>query len=104
MHDYEEVVIVQASVQEHGVNIEDQANYPMEEDNNVDNTFEEDGENRLLEDKFNNVGMDDDGNQYEGGYDIHVLERGSQPLYEGLETSLLSAILLVVNLKVVNGL
>ena len=48
--------------------------------------------------------MDDDGNQYVRGYDIPVLEGTSQPLYEGSETSLLSAVLLLVNLKVVNGL
>ena len=48
--------------------------------------------------------MDGHGNQYVGGYDIHVLERESQPLYEGSEASLLSDILNLVNLKVVNGL
>lgn len=73
--DEEEVVVVQAHIQEHGANIEDQANDPMEEYNDVDNTIEEDRTNRLIHDTFNNVGMDDDGNQYVGGYDIAVLER-----------------------------
>ena len=62
MIDEEEVVVAQAPVQEHGVNIEDQANDPMEEYNNVDNTVEEDRINILIQETFNNVGMDDDGN------------------------------------------
>jgi len=45
--DEEEVFVLQEPIQEHGViNIEDQANDPMEEDNNVDNIVEEDGTNR----------------------------------------------------------
>jgi len=65
------------------VNIEDQTNDHMEEDNDVDNTSEEDGTSRLIQETFSNVGMDDDGNRYDGAYDIHVLERASQPIYEG---------------------
>ena len=76
----------------------------MEEDNDVDNTIEEDGTNRLIQETFNNVGMDDDDNQYVGGYDIPLLERESQPLYEGSKTSILFDVLLLFNLKVVNGL
>ena len=60
--DEEEVVVVQASVQENGaINIEYQDNNPME-GNDVDNIVEEDGTNRLIQDTFNNVGMDDDEN------------------------------------------
>jgi len=62
------VVVIQAPVQEHGANIGDKANDPMEEDNDVDNTVEEDGTNRLIYETFNNVGMDHDGNQYDGAY------------------------------------
>jgi hypothetical protein len=76
----------------------------MEEDNDVDNIVEEDGTNGLIQYTFDNVGMDDDGNQYVSGYDIPVLERASKPLYEGLETSLLYVVLLLVNLNAVNGL
>jgi hypothetical protein len=47
--------------------------------------------------------MDDDGNQCDGFFDIHVLEKEIQPLYEGSKTILLSSILLLVNLKVMNG-
>ena len=56
------MVVVQAYVQEHGANIEDQANDPMEEDNDVDNIVEEGGANILIHETFNNFGMDDDGN------------------------------------------
>ncbi len=55
------MVVVQAPVQEHRViNIEDQANDPTEEDNDVDNIVEEDETNRLIQEAFNNVGMDAD--------------------------------------------
>ena len=48
--------------------------------------------------------MDDDDDQLDGVFDIHVLKKASQPLYEDSKTSLLSTILLLVNLKVMNGL
>ena len=47
--------------------------------------------------------MDDDGNQFDGAYDILVLHRESEPFNEGSETSILFDILLLVNLKVVDG-
>ena len=50
------MVVVHAPIQEHGANIEDQANDRMEVYNDADNTVEEDGANRLIEDTFNNVG------------------------------------------------
>jgi hypothetical protein len=99
----EEDVVVQVHVQEHGANIEDQVNDPMEEDDDANNIVEEDGTNILIQETFNNVGMDDDDDQLDGVFDIPVLEKESQPLYEGSKTSLLSAILLLVNLKVMNG-
>ena len=58
----EEVQFVQAPIQKHGENIEDQAIDPMEEVNDANNTVEEDGTNRFIQDTFNNAGMDDDGN------------------------------------------
>jgi hypothetical protein len=100
----EEDVDVQEPVQEHGVNIEDQVNDPMEEDDDANNTVEEDGTNILIQETFNNVGMDDDDDLLDGVFDIPVLENARQPLYEGSKTSLLAAILLLVNLKVMNGL
>ena len=75
----------------------------MEEDDGANNTVEEDGTNILIEEKFNNARMDYDDDQLDGFFDITVLEKETQPLYEGSKTSLLSTILLLVNLKVMNG-
>ena len=47
--------------------------------------------------------MDED-NQ-DDSHDVDpLLEKSRQPIYEGLTTNLLSAIFLLVNLKVLNGL
>ena len=55
--------------------------------------------------------MDDaDGNDneniddFDDVHDIPLLEKAYEPLYEGSKTNLLSAILLIMNLKVMNGL
>jgi hypothetical protein len=48
----------------------------MEEVNDANNAVEEqeeDGTNRFIHETFNNVGMDDDVNQFDGSYDIPVL-------------------------------
>ena len=37
-------------------------------------------------------------------HDVLLLEKSQEPLYEGLTTNILSTILLLVNLKVFNGL
>jgi len=80
----------------------------MEEDTdanyNIVEEDEEDGTNRFIQETFNKARMDDDGNQFDVFYDIPVLGRASAPLYEGLKISLLFAIFLLINLKVVNGL
>ena len=90
-------------VLECGANIEDQANNdPMEANDDDNNTVEEDGTHRLIQETFN-VGMDDDDN-IDGVFCIRVLEKEIQPLYEGFETSLLYAMLLLMNLKVMKGL
>jgi hypothetical protein len=97
-------MVVQALVQKHGENIEYQVNNLMEDDDDANNTIEEDGTNILIQERFTNVGMDDDEDQLDGVFDRLVLDKASQPIYEGSKTSLLCAILLLVNLKVVNGL
>ena len=97
----EENVVVQV-VLECGANIEDQVNNdPMEEDDDANNIVEENGTNRLIHEIFN-AGMDDDEN-IDGVFDIHVLEEERQPLFEGSKTNILYAMLLLVNLKVLNG-
>ena len=72
----------------------------MDEDNIIDRN-EEDRINRLIKDTY--APMDEDNLN-----DIHVvplLENSRQALYDGSTTNLLSSsILLLVNLKVLNGL
>jgi hypothetical protein len=88
--------------EEHGdQNIEDRVlNDDMDGDNVID-TNQEDEIHRLIQDTFSP--MDEDNQD-----DIHdvdpLLEKSRQPLYEGSTTNLLSVILLLVNLKVLNGL
>ena len=43
-------------------------------------------------------------NDDEDGIDIPILEKAYEPLYKGSQKNLLSAIVLLVNLKVMNGL
>ena len=67
----------------------------------VIDTNGEDGINRLLQDTFSPLGHE------ENIHDIHdgpLLEKSQEPLYEGSTTNILYAILLLVNLKVLNGL
>ena len=47
--------------------------------------------------------MDDDHDDFDDVHDIPLLEKERQSLYEGSKTTLLSAIMLLVSLKVVNG-
>ena len=81
----------------------------IEQDGHIDNVVEDDGTNTLIHDSFN-VRMDnDDGNDneniddFDDVHDIPLLDKGNEPLYEGSKTSLLSDILLLVNLNVMNG-
>ena len=103
----EEVQFVQVHVDQevlHGEIFCDRANDHMEADNDANNTIEEDGTNRFIYETFNNVGIYDDGSQFDDAYDIPVLHRESEPIYEGLNISLLSALFMLLNLKVVNGM
>jgi hypothetical protein len=62
---------------------------------------QEDEIHRLIQDTF--APMDED-NQ-DDSHDVDpLLEKSRQPLYEGSTINILSAILLLVNLKVLNGL
>ena len=81
--------------------IEDEVlNDPMDEDDVID-TNGEDETNRLLQDTFSPLDHED--NLYDI-HDVPLLENSQEPLYEGSTTNILSSILLVVNLKVLNGL
>jgi hypothetical protein len=68
---------------------------------NVSDSNQEYEIHRLIQDTF--VPMNED-NQ-DDSHDVDpLLEKSRQPLYEGSTTNLLYAILLLVNLKVLNGL
>jgi hypothetical protein len=69
-----------------------QVNDPMEED---------DGTNQMIQDLF--LQPNEDGENV-GIYDEPLLEKANKQLYEGSRANLLSATLLLVNLKVVNNL
>ena len=74
------------------------------------NVVEDDGTNTLIHDSFN-VRMDDDDDDYHENiddfddvHDLPLLKKACEPLYEISNTNLLSAILLIMNFKVMNGL
>ena len=96
------------------MNIGEQVNDHIEEDDHNNNIVEDDGTNTLIHDSFN-FRMDDDDdddagddhesiNEFDNVRDIPLLEKAYEPLYEGSNTNLLSAILLIMSLKVMNGL
>jgi hypothetical protein len=72
----------------------------MDGDNVIDSN-QEDEIHRLIQDTFSP--MDEDNQDHSHDVDP-LLEKSRQPLYENSTTNLLSAILLLVNLKVLNGL
>ena len=72
----------------------------MDGDNIIDSNYE-DGIHRLIQETFSP--MDED-NQ-DDSHDVDpLLEKSRQPLYVGSTKNTLSAILLLVNLKILNGL
>ena len=109
--------------EEHGaMNNGEQVNDHIEEDDYIDNIVEDDGTNTLIRYSFN-VRMDDDDDDddkniddfdddghhkniddFDDVHDLPLLENPYEPLYEGSKTNLLSVILLILNLKVMNGL
>ena len=86
----------------------EQVNDPNEENDHTDKVVEEDGTNTLIHDSFN-VRMDDvhdheNIDEFDDVHDLPLLEKAYEPLYEGSNTNLLFVILLIMNLKVMNGL
>ena len=81
----------------------------IKQDDHTDNMVEDDGTNTLIHDSFN-VRMDEDDvdnqndDDFDDVHDIPLLNKAYEPLYEGSKTNLLSTILLIMNLKVMNGL
>ena len=87
----------------------EQVNDHIEQDDHANDVIEDDGTNTLIHDSFN-VRMDDDDVDNENDddfYDVHnipLLNKAYEPLYDGSKRNLLSTILLIMNLKVMNGL
>ena len=72
---------------------------------NVTDTNQEDEIHRLIHDTFSSMGEDDGHDDSDHDIDVDpLIEKSQQPLYEGSTANLLSAILLLVNFKVLNGL
>ena len=94
-----------SQLEEHGgVNIQAEDNTLMEEDDNVpEDMINEDGIG-VGDEEDHNDGTRESDNDDEDGLDITLLEKEHEPLYEGSQTTLLSAIVLLVNLKVMNGI
>ena len=92
---------------DHGVmNNEEQVNDHIEEDDHNDNIVENDGTNKLIHDSFN-VRIDEDNDDDDDFDDVHnipLLDKAHETLYEGFKTNLLSVVLLIMNLKVMNGI
>ena len=87
----------------------EQVNDHIEQDDHVDVVIEDDGTNTLIRDSFN-VRMDDNDvdnendDEFDDVHDIPPLDKAYEPLYEGSKTNLLSILLLIMKLKVMNGL
>lgn len=85
-----------------GANIQGEDNDPMEDDDHAsENTIEDDGINTLIHDTFSPSVYDHDDDD---SLDVPLLEKAYKPLYKDSQTTLLSAILLLLNLTVMNGL
>jgi hypothetical protein len=92
---------------------------PMENDD-INNTVDDDGTNRLIQYIYNapmddDVNMEEDNLQYDNDnsdednddeyiLDKPILQNATESLYEDTKNSVLSAVMLLVNLKVSNGL
>jgi hypothetical protein len=88
-------------LQDHNIEAVDQVINDDMDGDNISDSNQEDEVHRLIQDTF--APMDED-NQ-DDSHDVDpLLEKSRQPLYEGSTTNLLSAILSLVNLKVLNGL
>ena len=103
----EDVLSEQAPMDHGAMNNEEQVNDHIEEGDHTDDIVEDDSTNTLIHDIFN-VRMDDDDDDhdnydFDNVHDLPLLEKAYEPLYEGSNTNLMSAILLIMNLKLMNG-
>ena len=86
------------------MNIQVEDNTSMEEDDNVPEDMIEEDVIGAGDEEAHNDGTRESDNYDEDGLDIPLLEKAHQPLYKGSQTTLLSAIVFLVNLKVMNGI
>ena len=108
----EEVLWEQVMDEDHGASMfnGEQVDDHIEQDDHTDNIVEDDGINSLIHDSFNVRTNDDDGDDHENiddfddVHDIPLLDKAYEPLYEGSKTNILFVVLLIMNLKVINGL
>jgi hypothetical protein len=88
-------------LRDHNIEVVDQVINDDMDGDNISDSNQEYEIHRLIQDTF--APMDED-NQ-DDSHDVDpLLEKSRQPVYEGSTTNLLYAILLLVNLKVLNGL
>ena len=83
--------------EEDGANIGDQVS-PMEEDDTNNIVDPDDGTNGLIQDIFSLIDVENN----DDIYDVLLLEKEEQPLYEGSRINIIFVIMLLVNLKVLN--
>ena len=107
----EEVLSEQVQDQDHGACMfnGEQVNDHIEQDDHADDVIEDDGTNTLIHDSFkvrmyNNDVDNENDDEFDDVHDIPLLEKAYAPLYEGSKTNLLFDVLLIMNLKVMNGL
>ena len=86
----------------------EQVNDHIEQDDHTDSVVEDDGTNTLIHDSFNvRMDYDNDNENIDDFDDVHnipLLDKAYEPLYEGSKKNLIFAVLLIMNLKVMNGL
>jgi hypothetical protein len=88
-------------IRDQNIEVDDQVVNDDMDGDNVSDSNKEDEIHRLIQDTFSPM----DENNQDGSHDVDpLLEKSHQLVYEGTTTNLLSAILLLVNLKVLNGL
>ena len=102
-HDNSENVNFQT--REHGgVNIEVEGNDTMEEDHDDEDHDDQNDHNDQDDHDDQDDDDDDDDDNVDVELDVPILEKAHESLYEGSKITLLVVVLLLVNLKVMNGL
>ena len=103
----EDMLLEKALMNNGAMNNEEQVNDHIEEDDHSDKIIEDDTTNKLIHDTFNfRMDKDEDGHEnddFDDFHDLPLIEKVYTPLYEGSIVNILSIILLIMNLKAMNG-